>query len=141
MDNVKFTEEMSRLILKIDNKQVKVGYKKISIQSKEVMICNGEQFNENRIVTEYAKSIHALWQEQPIAHTSFNKGIKVGDFWFFTGDIFQKKKEPCQEGILEYDDASGFYINIRHFKWELTCLYKKIGSIYEGGNDANSNSK
>lgn len=110
---IEFTEEMSRLIL--DGKMVGYRFRYLN--------------NDGCIV--YRNSLKLIpFQEyfKCIKYTSFNKGINVGNEWFFSGDIILRDKLTV---VLQYNDYEGFFMENKGHKFSLAVGDKKIGSIYD----------
>jgi len=132
MTGVEFTESMERLIC--DGKIV--GYERKHLWS--------SVFDKNslEIIIEHSVRIAGLWTEVApdqeednkdcIRYTSANKGIKVGDEWFFTGDVFKRHGKRC---TLKHDDYGGFYLEDKDNKytWRPFEDSLKIGAVYDRG--------
>ena len=90
--------------------------------------------------------------DQTMDYTSFNPGIKVGDEYYFSGDIFTyDSRYPTSRLLLKMGDMSSYFGDVytRMFQFEKLCkttgvpikaynvFYvlkngKKIGNIYDG---------
>ena len=127
------TELMLRLIK--DDKIV--GY---------LLLINGTIAIAHTSNSEVWRTYNSGHHTHSMPYNSFELGIKVGDTWYFDGDLFALKDRPEEIFQLHYEikdsDIDVFYWNVRaktgdmvDFAWALDqCSAKRIGNIHEKEN-------
>ncbi len=126
---IEFVERMSRLILIDDGI---VGYE----MHKQGCVWHSKDMHDWRnILLDYPGEGNV-----DIYYTSFNEGIKVGDSWWFTGDLleFDEDRWILQFGNYGAKTIGGFYVQQYHpnntqlqLTTSITEQFKKSGNIYD----------